>query len=469
MSERWSGPLEKIDNIRWKIPKSYKPCMKTDGIIYADIELIESIKQDQAPEQVANVACLPGIIKASMAMPDIHWGYGSAIGGVAAFNAEEGIISPGIAGYDLNCGVRLIYTNLFYDDIKNHIEKIVDQIFKDVPSGLGSEGKIKAKGKDMSNLLIKGAGWAVEKGLGEDIDLRHTEEKGSLDGADPAVISKRAYERGQSQAGTLGSGNHFLEIQKVDEIYDKEKAKVFGLKENQITVMIHTGSRGFGHQVASEALKVMREAVNKYNIDLPDKQLACAPVKSKEGQDYFKAMKCAANFAWCNRQILMHLVRQSFEKVLNENYKSLGMNLIYDVAHNIIKVEENEVNGKPVKMYVHRKGATRAFPPKHPDIPSKYKSIGQPVLIPGDMGTHSYLLTGTESAKETFYSTCHGAGRVMSRHQAKKQYPFSALKRQLEAKGIIVRAHSKGTLTEEAPGAYKNIDKVVEVVEKAGL
>jgi tRNA-splicing ligase RtcB (3'-phosphate/5'-hydroxy nucleic acid ligase) len=469
MSGVWKGPLEKIDDYRWKIPKSYKSGMRVDGIIYADDELAESIKQDQAPEQVANVAYLPGIIKHSLAMPDIHWGYGAPIGGVAAFDLDKGVISPGICGYDINCGVRLIRTNLFHKDTKDKIDRIVNQLFGDIPSGLGSKGDIKAAGKEMNKLLIKGAAWAVEKGYGEAGDLEYTEEKGALEGVDPDTVSERCYERGKSQAGTLGSGNHFIEVQAVDEIYDDEKARVFGLEKNQITVMIHSGSRGFGYQVCDDALRLMRRAVNKYKIDLPDRQLACAPFDSPEGRQYLSSMRAAANYAWCNRQVLMHLVRGSFEKVFGRSYSSLGMNLIYDVAHNIVKIEENNIDGKIKKVCVHRKGATRAYPAGHKDLPNKYKSIGQPVIIPGDMGTYSYLLVGAERAEETFYSTCHGAGRKMSRTEARRRTSYDALREQLKKQGIVARAHSRGTLVEEAPAAYKNIDKVVNVVDKAGI
>jgi len=393
----------------------------------------------------------------------------NCIGGVAAFDLDEGIVSPGICGYDINCGVRLIHTNLFYGEIKDRIEDIINQLFNDVPSGLGSKGQIKAGHSELRKILIKGAAWAVERGYGDKDDLEHTEEAGAIKGADPEAVTERSYERGRAQVGTLGSGNHFLEIQAVDEVYDEEIARIFGLEKNQITIMIHTGSRGFGYQVCDDALKEMRKAVDRYNIDLADRQLACAPVNSPEGRRYLAAMRCAANYAWCNRQYLMHLVRKSFEKVFGRSYNALGMNLIYDVAHNIVKIEEIEVEGEIKKLCVHRKGATRAFPPGHKDIPDKYKPIGQPVLIPGDMGTHSYLLVGTEKAKETFYSTCHGAGRVMSRKKAKQQTRIEALKEQLQAKDILARAHSIATLVEEAPAAYKDIDRVVNVVAKAGL
>lgn len=470
MGANWQGPLERIDDFRWRIPRSYKKGMRVDGIIYADDKLIKSIKGDRACEQVANVAYLPGIVKYSLAMPDIHLGYGFCIGGVAATDVEKGgVVSPGGVGYDINCGVRLVRTNLFYDDIKSRVGEIINQLFKDIPSGLGSAGKIKAKEKEMRRLLVKGAAWAVENGFGDGRDLEYTEERGAMKEADPDAVSERSYERGKSQAGTLGSGNHFIEVQAIDKIFDEKTARVFGLEKDQITIMIHSGSRGFGYQVCDDSLRIMRQAVNKYNIDIPDRQLACTPVSSPEGRQYLGAMQCAANYAWCNRQCLMHLVRKSFERVFGQGYHKLGMNLIYDVAHNIAKIERQVVDGKEKLLCIHRKGATRAFPPGHKDLPDKYKEIGQPVIIPGDMGTHSYLLVGAEGAKDTFYSSCHGAGRLLSRKEAKRRIQFSSLKEQLEAKGILTRAHSMGTLVEEAPQAYKNIDEVVDVVVKAGI
>ncbi|MCK4518893.1 MAG: RtcB family protein [Candidatus Omnitrophica bacterium] len=469
MADVWDGPLEKIDGIRWRIPRSYKKEMRVDGIIYADDELIESVKKDRAPEQVVNVACLPGIVKHSLAMPDIHWGYGAPIGAVAAFDVDKGIVSPGITGYDINCGVRLVRTNLFYKDISGRIKEVIERLFENVPSGLGSHGKIKVDEKEMKRLLLKGASWVVEKGYGTGQDLEFCEERGAMSGADPSLISPKSYQRGRSQIGTLGSGNHFLEVQRIDEVYDEKTARLFGLEKDGITVMIHSGSRGFGYQVCEDSLGKMRQAAAKYKITLSDRQLACAPVKSPEGQDYLASMRCAANYAWANRQYLMHLARVSFEMVFKQKWPQLGMNLIYDVTHNIAKIEKHVIDGVEKTLCVHRKGATRAFPPGKRELPDKYKQSGQPVIIPGDMGTHSYLLAGTEGAEETFYSTCHGAGRLLSRTEAKRRIEYKRLKNELEEKGIVVIAHSPKTLIEEAPQAYKDINRVVDIVERAGI
>jgi len=403
----WDGPLEKIDKYRYKIPKSYKSGMRVPCIIYADDKLIKSITQDNAPEQVANVAFLPGIIKYSLAMPDIHFGYGFSIGGVAATDPKEnGVISPGGVGFDINCGIRLVKTNLEAEDIKDKIKSLVVSLYKNIPAGVGSSGTIRINRQEERKLLLKGSRWAVENGYGDNEDIEHTEENGCMKGADPDVVSNRAYERGRTQPGTLGSGNHFLEIQAVDTVFDEEVARKLGIFKGQVTVMIHSGSRGFGHQVCSDYLKDMGRASHKYDIKLPDRQLAAAPVNSPEGRAYIGAMKCAANYAWVNRQCLMHFTREVFEKFFNKSWRSLGMNLVYDVAHNIAKFEIHEVNGEEREVCVHRKGATRAFPPGHKDLPLKYKDIGQPVIIPGDMGRYSYLLVGTEGAKETFFSTC---------------------------------------------------------------
>ncbi|MDD5455242.1 MAG: RtcB family protein [Candidatus Ratteibacteria bacterium] len=463
--------LKKIDDYRWEIPIGYVDCMRVPGIIYCDEKMLQSLEKEQVMKQVANVACLPGIVKYSFAMPDAHWGYGFAIGGVAATNPDEGgVISPGGVGYDINCGVRLLRTNLKAEDIKNKIPRLMDILFADVPCGVGIGGKIKISPGQEKELLKSGSRWAVKQGYGVDDDLMSTEEGGCLKGADPDKVSPRAYERGKGQSGTLGSGNHFLEIQKVDEIYDEEKAKIFGIEKGQVTVMIHSGSRGLGHQVCDDNLRVMQKAVSKYGIKLPDRQLVSAPVNSPEGKDYFSAMASAANYAWCNRQILMHLVRETFRKFFGRDWQDLGMELIYDVAHNIAKFEKHKVNGKETLLCVHRKGATRAFPPNHSDIPVKYKKIGQPVIIPGDMGRASYLLVGTEKAfNETWGSTCHGAGRTMSRHQAIKFAEGRLIHKEMEGRGIIVRARDKSTLAEEMSEAYKDINMVVDIVHKAGI
>jgi len=465
-------PLEKlrrIDANKLEIPKDYKAGMRTEGIIYVDEALEKELETDSI-EQVANVATLPGIVGASFAMPDIHTGYGFAIGGVAAFDIKDGIISPGGVGYDINCGVRLLRSNLCKEEVIPRVKDLVEVLYNQIPAGVGSHGKIRLSPEDEKKLLLKGARWAVENGFGDKEDLEHIESGGCIDGADPDLISKKAYERGRAQQGTLGSGNHFTEIQYVDEIYDEKAANSLGLFKDQITVMIHTGSRGFGHQVCTDFLEVMEKAVQEYNIALPDKELACAPFNSPEARDYLSAMRAAANYAWANRQCIMHWVKKSFMYVLNTRPKTLGMTLIYDVAHNIAKIEEHIVEGKKIKLVVHRKGATRAFPPGHPELPSAYRDIGQPVLIPGDMGRASFVLLGTVKAmQESFGSTCHGAGRVMSRHQAIRRAKGRAIWREMADMGIIVRSTGRGTLAEEMSEAYKDISNVVDVVHNAGI
>jgi len=473
---RWNGPLNKIDDFRYEIPSSYKGekknlKMQTSAVIYADESMISSIRADNAPEQTANVATLPGIVGKSLAMPDIHWGYGFPIGGVAATDAEEGVISPGGVGFDINCGVRLIRTNLHASDLDiKKIKDIVDEMFRNVPSGLGSKAKVRLSGKELEDVLRLGAQWAIEHGYGWEEDVDYLEENGCLKDADISRVSERAKQRGAPQLGSLGAGNHFLEIQKVAEVYDADAAKAFRVKDiGQVMVMIHTGSRGFGHQVCTDHLRVLEQAVKKYDIWLPDRQLACAPVKSKEGQDYLKAMACAANFAWCNRQMIVHWIRESFEKVLHETAEDMDMGIVYDVCHNIAKIEKHEVDGEKRKLIVHRKGATRSFGPGKSEVPQRYRDVGQPVLIPGDMGTESYLLRGTIDAEETFGSTCHGAGRIMSRHQALKRWRGEEVVQNLRSKGIYVHPASWKVAAEEAPDAYKNIKNVVEIAHGAGL
>ncbi|OGW75482.1 MAG: RNA-splicing ligase RtcB, partial [Nitrospirae bacterium RIFOXYB2_FULL_43_5] len=389
--------LKRIDETKIEVPADYKPGMRVKGIIYVD-EVLEKDLESQSIDQVANVATLPGIVNASMAMPDIHSGYGFAIGGVAAFDLDEGIVSPGGVGYDINCGVRLLRTNLMKNDVTPKLKDLVGILYNEIPSGVGSKGKIRLTPDSERRLMLNGARWAVEEGYGEMSDLERIESGGCIDGADPDLISKKAYDRGRAQQGTLGSGNHFLEIQYVDEIYDEKSANAIGLFEGQVTVMIHTGSRGFGHQVCTDFLEVIERAVSKYKIELPDRELACAPYNSPEAQDYLAAMRAAANYAWANRQCIMHWTREAFISFFSTTPRELGMNLVYDVAHNIAKVEEHIVNGRKKKLVVHRKGATRAFPPGHPDLPDAYKQIGQPVLIPGDMGRASFVLIGTEKA-----------------------------------------------------------------------
>lgn len=462
--------LEKIDNYRWKIPRTAKAGMQVEGIIYADEKLLKDIRQDKALEQVANVAFLPGIVNASLAMPDIHWGYGFPIGGVAATDPENGgVVSPGGVGFDINCGVRLVKTNLEYETVKDKIRELTVNLFQAVPSGVGSKGEIRVNEREERDIMIKGSAWAVSKGYGVPLDLEATEENGAIGGADPAAVSDRAYERGKAQSGTLGSGNHFVEVQVIDRIYDAEIADEFGLSEGLIAVMIHSGSRGFGYQVCDDSLKTMIHCLQKYGINVPDRQLASAPVNSSEAQQYLGAMRAAANYAWNNRQCLMHLARKAFERTFKMSWQKMGMDLIYDVAHNIAKLEKHKINGKEKTLCVHRKGATRAFPPGHPELSPKYQKTGQPVIIPGDMGRNSYLLVGTEKAAETFYSTCHGAGRVKSRTAAAKAFDANKLVKELESKGIYVMASGRGTIVEEAPLAYKDVNDVVDVVHNAGI
>lgn len=472
----WNGPLHKIDDFRFEIPSTYKGKenklqMKTSALIYASDEMLPQLKRDNAPEQAANMTMLPGIVGKAMAMPDIHWGYGFPIGGVAATDAEDGVISPGGVGFDINCGVRLVRTNLSEENLnQNIIHRLVDKMFQNVPSGLGSKAKVRLSKSELIDMLTMGARWAVEQGYGWDEDPKMLEEEGCLNEADVAKISSRAIQRGIPQVGSLGAGNHFLEIQRVADIYDEKVAKAYGItRKGQITVMIHTGSRGFGHQVCSDHLRVLERAVKKYNIWLPDKQLACAPVNSNEGSDYLKAMACAANFAWCNRQMIVHWVRESFESVLKRSAEDLGMHIVYDVCHNIAKREEHVVDGKKRKLIVHRKGATRAFGPSRSEIPSRYQDFGQPVLIPGDMGTESYVLHGIDASEETFGSTCHGAGRVMSRNQSVRQFRGEDIVEELGRRGIYVHPASLKVAAEEASGSYKDIREVVNIVDGAGI
>jgi tRNA-splicing ligase RtcB (3'-phosphate/5'-hydroxy nucleic acid ligase) len=467
----WSGKLEKMDDYRWRISKSYKAGMRVDGLVYADEKMLGQIMDDQAPEQVVNVAFLPGIVNYSMAMPDIHWGYGFPIGGVAAMRVSDGVVSPGGVGFDINCGVRLLRTNLTGDEIEPRIEELADGLYNSVPSGLGSKSRIKLNSKEIDEVLVKGSRWAVNNGYGRKEDLITTEEKGEMEDADANLVSSRAKERGIPQLGTLGSGNHFLEVDIIDEIYEPAIARTMGLTDvGQVILYVHCGSRGLGHQVGDDYIKSMIKAMQKYNIEVPDRQLACAPVESPEGQAYLAAMRCAANYAWANRQCISHWVREAFCRVMEIGEAHAGLELIYDVTHNMAKIEEHEINGKKVKLCVHRKGATRAFPPGHPSVPEKYAKIGQPILIPGDMGRVSYVAVGTELAmKETFGSTCHGAGRMKSRAAAKRQLQGREVLAALKAKGITVRAGSMAGLAEEASESYKDVNDVVNVVHHAGI
>ncbi len=462
--------LEKLTDYTWRIPQ--KSGMRVPGLVFADAELLEKMKIDRTLEQCTNVAYLPGIYKYSITLPDGHEGYGFPIGGVAATDYEEGVVSPGGVGYDINCGVRLLTTNLSEGDIRPKLADLATTIFNNVPSGLGSRRKdFRATSKELDQVSREGVPWSVEKGLGWKGDVEHCEEKGCMEAADPNKVSSTAKSRGVTQLGTLGSGNHFLEIQRVDKIYDQRIAKTFGIAhEGQVTVMIHCGSRGFGHQICSDYLRVMESAVHKYKIELPDRELACAPGKSNEAQDYYQAMACAVNYAFVNRQVITHWVRQSFEQVFKKPAETFGLNLVYDVAHNIAKIEEHKVNGQTKKVWIHRKGATRAFPPNHVAVPTDYRAVGQPVIIPGSMGTSSWLLVGTAKAMEiSFGSTAHGAGRMLSRAAAKRQFWGGEIKKSLESRGMVIRAASQMVLAEEADPAYKNVDKVAEVSDKVGI
>jgi len=468
----FAGPLEKVRDQIWRIPRSYREDMRVDGLIYADDVLIEQIRKDQGPEQVANVASLPGIQKASLAMPDIHWGYGFCIGGGGGGEPPEGgVISPGGVGYDINCGVRLLRSDLAWDEIKSQIRPLVDQLFRDIPTGVGQSGRYKFEKPKLLKLLEQGSSYVVDLGYGAERDLEYTEAGGRLEGADPSRVSDRAITRGYDQCGTLGSGNHFLEVQVVDRIHDKTAAEVMGLFEGQITVLIHSGSRGLGYQVCDDHLAMFKNAPKKYGFTLPDWQLACAPIHSPEGGAYLGAMRAAANYAWCNRQLLTHQAREVFARIFGKSWRKLGMDLVYDVAHNIAKMESHDVGGGRNKnVCVHRKGATRAFPAGHPEIPEAYSGVGQPVIIPGSMGTASWVLVGRPgSMEQTFGTTCHGAGRRMSRTAAVKLAGNRRIDKELDALGIIAKARGHKGLAEEQPAAYKDVDLVVDVVDRAGI
>ncbi|MHC4089280.1 MAG: RtcB family protein [Planctomycetota bacterium] len=463
--------LEQIDACRWRIPRGQRSDMRVDGIVYADDVLVEQIRNDQSLVQVANVATLPGIVGNSLAMPDIHFGYGFCIGGVAATDpASGGVISPGGVGYDINCGVRLIRSDLTEEEVQPVISKLVDRLFATVPCGVGQRGKVKYDHRELKKLMAVGSPFVVEQGFGWASDVEATEGGGCVEGAEPDNVSDRALQRGHDQCGTLGSGNHFLEVQVVDQIFDAHAAGVLGLQEGGITVMIHSGSRGLGYQVCDDSIRHLRGVPQKLGIELPDRQLVCAPVHSREGAHYLGAMRAAANYAWCNRQVMTHLARKTFAAVFGKPAERMGMALIYDVAHNIAKMEPYEVGGQTCRLCVHRKGATRAFPPGHPEIPAKYRSIGQPVMIPGDMGRSSYVLVGQPGAMtDTFGSTCHGAGRQMSRTAAVKSAKGRSIRQELLDRGVYARARGRRGLEEEQPDAYKDVNNVVDVVHQAGI
>lgn len=463
-----ASDLKRIDEVRWEIPADYKKGMRVPARIFADERLLNAI-DESAFEQISNAAFLPGVVQHTLAMPDIHSGYGLPIGGVMAMDIRTGVVSPGAAGYDINCGVRLIRTPLVREQVAGKIANLADMLNRKIPSGIGKGGPLDLSRNEFDEMISRGSAWAVEKGYGTKEDLQCTEGEGCMDGADPDKVSKEAVKRGRNTFGSLGSGNHFCEIQYLDEIFLPETASAFGMEKGQVFVMIHTGSRGFGHQVATDYLRNMERTMKKYGIVVPDRQLACAPIDSTEGKEYMAAMSAAANFAWANRQILTFLVREFLADEFGINDPA-ETGLIYDVAHNIIKPEKHIVEGKMKNLLVHRKGATRAFAPGRKELPEKYKTTGQPILVPGDMGRMSYVLAGAEGAMtESFGSTCHGAGRRMSRHKAMKDTKSAKVKAELAGRGIEVRAAGKRTLAEEKPEAYKDVSNVVEVVNKAGL
>jgi len=468
----WLSVLEKVDDYRWRLPTTYKSGMRVPGLIFADERMLRQMAGDEAVEQVANVAFLPGVIGHSLAMPDIHWGYGFPIGGVAAMRLDGGVVSPGGVGFDINCGARLIRTSLSESEVRPVLDRLADHLFHDIPSGLGAHGPLSVSNAELDDIMVRGAAWMLERGYGRPDDLDATESRGTLPGANPAVVSQRARQRGREQLATLGAGNHFLEVEAVEEIYDVETARAFGLDmgPGQVVVFFHCGSRGFGHQVCQDYLDVMEKASRKFDISLPDRQLACAPLDSREGKDYLGAMAAAANFAWANRQAIAHWTRQTFASVLGRSADELGMTQIYDVAHNIAKIEEHVVDGQSMRVCVHRKGATRAFPAGHPEVPPRYRKVGQPVLVPGDMGRYSYLAVGTQQAMaETWGSTCHGAGRLQSRGAAKRLLQGVDIIGQLQRRGIVVRVRNRSLLAEEASEAYKDVADVVEILDKAGI
>ncbi len=459
--------LEAIDELRHRIPRDARRGMRTDVVVYASRALLDQIRKDLSLEQAMNVATLPGIVGSSLAMPDIHQGYGFPIGGVAATDYEHGVVSPGGVGFDINCGVRLVRTSLAEADVRLRLRDLVNQVFRDVPCGVGGSGFVQVSEKQLDDVLLRGAQWMVENGYGDARDAEFAEAGGALEDAEPERVSARAKQRGRPQLGTLGSGNHFLEIQWVEQIHDQAAARALGLEQGQVVVLIHSGSRGLGHQVCTDYLADMNAAMKRYNITLPDRQLACVPIQSPEGQAYLGAMRAAANFAWANRQAMTHFLRQSFRKVFGDGVR---LELLYDVCHNIAKRERHQVDGKKRDVLVHRKGATRAFPPGHREIPEAYRAVGQPVLIPGSMGTASWVLVGAPGAMEqTFGSVCHGAGRLLSRTAARKGRDARQVQKKLEDEGILVKSETRDGILEEIPEAYKNVDEVIDVVARAGL
>lgn len=470
IATEWKGKIEKLDEHRWMIPKGEVPQMLTDAVIYSNDELIKYVVQDESPRQVANVACLPGIVGNSLAMPDIHWGYGFPIGGVAAVDANQGSISPGGIGFDINCGVRLVKTDLQYEDVKDRMKPLMDALYKDIPSGLGSKGVTVLRDKVLPDILERGSEWAIENGFGWEKDLEVTEEGGRMKDADSETVGPKPRKRGLRELGSLGSGNHFLEVDVVDEVFDEATAKAYGLRKGQVTVTVHCGSRGCGHQIATDYLQEMERWLKENPVDIPDVQLACAPLTESIGERYYKAMCCGANFAWANRQMITDWARKAFEEVMGESAEDMGMDVVYDVAHNIAKMERHTVDRHSVDVLVHRKGATRAFAPGRAEVPLKYRDWGQPVIIPGDMATGTYVLAGRQgSMDQTFGSSCHGAGRRMSRKKAVASIDIRELRAEMAGKGIEVRSPTDGGLLEEAPQAYKDVAQVVDIVCGAGL
>jgi tRNA-splicing ligase RtcB len=461
---------KKIGNMTYKIEKDETMGMKVPVIIYADDQLLEKMMTDRTIKQAINVSTIPGIVQNVVVLPDGHEGYGFPVGGVAAMDAEKGMISPGGVGYDINCGVRLLRTNLKEEDVRPRLKELVADLFSSIPSGVGSKGAIKLSNSQLDEVLVKGVSWAVDNGYGTKEDADVCEENGQMANADPNKISEKARKRGAPQLGSLGSGNHFLEVQKVAEVHDEEAAKRFGIEEGQVTILTHCGSRGFGHQVCSDYLRISEQAQKKYNISLPDRELACVPNSSEEGESYRKAMFAALNFAWSNRQMITHWTRKSFERVFKQSESDLGMDLVYDVSHNIAKIEKHKINGEQKSVVVHRKGATRAFPANKDEVPKKYRDLGQPVFIPGSMGTASWILLGQPNSMNlTFGSTAHGAGRTMSRTKARKNYTESQVRKNLSDKGIVVKAMTRDGVVEEAPQAYKDVDAIVNVSHELGI
>lgn len=462
--------LERVGTHVWEIKRSFRPDMRVAARLIADEEIVDQALGDRSLAQLINTATLPGVVGTALAMPDIHQGYGFPIGGVVATSTGDGVISPGGVGYDICCGVRLLASGLYHDEVTPYLERLGDALHYQVPGGVGGKGSIRLSATQMDRVLERGSPWAVSQGYGHQQDVLNTEEEGRLPQADAGKVSQRAKERGRDQLGTLGSGNHFVEIDRVVEVVDSAAAAVLGLWPDQIVVQIHSGSRGFGHQVCTDYVRLLQQSAQKYNIALADRQLVSAPFDSREGRDYFAAMACAANYAWANRQVLADHVRHAFEAALSGHLRRWELRQVYDVAHNIAKVEQHMVDGRRQQVCVHRKGATRAFGPNRREVPEAYRAVGQPVLVPGSMGTASYVLVGTEQAMElTFGSSCHGAGRTMSRQAAKKRSPGHRVRSQLESQGIVVRAGSMSGLAEEAPSAYKDVDRVVRVVHEAGI